>query len=176
MSGMDSMMGGGGGGATPEVMLAGALRGRYVDESGEPVMDPDMTSRIRRMPVYLRFVVDQRYLSDVLVNCANCPMPINVLWVTVNPDSTQSFQFSPGGGTASGGMGGSLGGDFSGGGMSGRSSRSRSDSMGGSRGAGRMGIGTSTNDVDFGLDAITVEIFGSINIFAPPDRARISGL
>jgi len=128
-----------------EATRSTAMAGRYVDDAGNPLMDADLAGQLRRMPIYLRFVVDQRRISDVLVNCANCPMPIDVLWVTANFSSS-----------GSGGVGGG------------------NNQTSGRRGAG-AGAGAGTNnEIDFGPDAVTVDIYGCINIFTPPDAEKIT--
>jgi len=154
----------------PEATRSTAMAGRYVDDAGNPLMDADLTGQLRRMPIYLRFVVDQRRISDVLVNCANCPMPIDVLWVRVNPDATDSFDFV----TSGTGESSSPRSSRSSGGVS-PTSRSSSSASGGVGGAspGR-GSGSGTNEIDFGPDAITIEIYGCINIFTPPDATKIT--
>jgi len=181
-----SDMGMGGTGMTAAAMAEQARRmammGRYVDADGTPLMEPDLSGQFRRMPVYLQLRVDQRFISDILVNCANCPMPIDVLWVTVNPSATQSFDFvSATGAGALSGFGGSGGSGLSGGGaMSSRfpggggggAMSSRFPSGGGSGGIGGAGA---VGNVDFGPHEVIVEIFGCINIFAPPDPQTIGG-
>ncbi|MCL2710902.1 MAG: hypothetical protein FWE95_08480 [Planctomycetaceae bacterium] len=154
--------------AMAEAMRKAAMAGRYVDAEGKPLMEPDLTSQFRRMPVLLELRVDQRYISDVLVNCANCPMPIDVLWVTVSPDNTQQFNYAP---TASTGQG--MSGGQSGGMGAGRRSGGGGGSLGGSQGRVRGGMGTT--NVDYGPNEVTIEILGCINIFAPPEKEKIGG-
>ena len=178
--GMGSMGSGGmgrggmGGTASPEAAKAQAMAGRYVDVNGKPLTNIDSTGPFRRMPVYLSFLVDQRRIPEILVNCANSPMPIDVLWVTVNPGATENFAFASN--TATGGsmgMGSSTG---SVGGSSGtRGARSMGSSSGGAaRGSGSIGRSGAGN-VEFGPDAVQITIYGCINIFALPDREKISG-
>lgn len=210
--------------ALDEAAKKRAMRGRYVDDIGTPLLDADeaLTGQYRRMPVYLEFVVDQRYMSDVLVNCANCPMPIDVLWVTINPDATQPFDFEvstpsvglAGGGSSpsptsrgsgsisrqntgrssgsSGGSGSSrpvirapariTGMSSSGGGGSGYSTGAGTEIIGladrssaGSGGISSSGGSGRTGSIDFGPNAAIIQIYGCINIFAPPDPAKIKG-
>ena len=155
-------------GVTPEALRAEALAGRYVDAEGKPLMVPELTGELRRMPIYLRFVVDQRRFHEVLVNCANCPMPIDVLWVSINPDAGQSFEFASSLGSAAGSDGGGSTSFIRQPSRSGGSSLQRG---GGQSIGGRGGSG----DVEFGPHAITIEIFGCINIFTPPDAKKLSG-
>ena len=147
------------------------MMGRYVDAEGTPLMEPDLTGQFRRMPVYLNLRVDQRFISDVLVNCANCPMPIDVLWIIVNPGATQDFEFVSATATKSGSFDGlSAGGSRPprASGAGGGGSPVRSIGAGGSQGSASGGIGFGSNDV-------IIEIFGCINIFAPPDPQKIGG-
>jgi len=146
--------------AAAEAASKMALAGRYVDAEGTPLMEPDLTGQFRRMPIYLNLRVDQRFISDVLVNCANCPMPIDVLWVIVNPDATQNFapaSVSGAGGLSSGLSSGTTGSRRGSGGMT---------SSGGSQSRG-------SSNIDFGPNEITIEIYGVINIFSPPDPKKI---
>ena len=161
------------GAAAAEAAKQIALTGRYVDAEGTPLMTPDFTGQFRRMPVYLQLRVDQRYISDVLVNCANCPMPIDVLWVTVSPDATQSFNYAPISvtGTGSSGYSGSPSESSVGRRSSSGAGSSRSSTMGRSGGGSRV----ATGDIDFGPNEVTIEIYGCINIFAPPEKEKLGG-
>ena len=163
--GSDSMGMGMGGGVSVESLRDAAMSGRYVDVNGSPMMSPDLGGQIRRMPVYLRLVVDQNRIHEVLANCANSPMPIDVLWVNFNPDAGQSFNYV----SATGASGlGESGSGFS----------SRSSSRSGRGTAGRSsggGSSMSSGNIDYGPNAVTIEIFGCINIFTPPDPNKIGG-
>ncbi len=59
----------------------GSSRGRYVRNSFQ---------QFQQMPVALSLIVDQRRLSDVQVNCANSPIPIGVVEVSVDFKSGSS--------------------------------------------------------------------------------------
>jgi hypothetical protein len=171
----------GGAGMTGAVSADTALAGRYVDEKGTPLPKADLTGQqFRRMPIYLRLLVDQRYISDVLVNCANCPMPIDVLWVLINPENRKSLDYASSAGTGGGlsasglgtGVSPSMGGPPS-------SSGTIPSGRGGSgMGANPAGVGVGggrSGEYDFGPNAVLIEIYGSINIFAPPDEQKIGG-
>jgi len=175
-SGMGDSGGFGGGGfmdsaAAAEALRSQALGGRYVDATGAPLMEAEeaLAGQFRRMPVYLNILADQRYISDILVSCANCPMPIDLLWVTINPDATHDIAFASS--TSSTGMGGDSGGFGRSSMSSGRSSRG-GDGMG--RSSGRSYGGSGTTNVDFGPHAVQIEIYGCINIFSPPDLKKIT--
>ena len=167
------------GAPTAEALRNAALAFRYVDVAGQPESMPDLTAPIRRMPIFMRLVVDQMHISDVLVNCANSPMPIDVLWITINPDATQPFEYAASTGTASGGFGdgASFGAGGRSGGRAGAGGRATSSSRGRDTGASGGGLGRAgTSDIDFGPNAVTIEIFGSINIFSHPVREAIGAV
>ena len=149
--------------AMAEAMRRVAMAGRYVDAEGKPLMEPDLTAQFRRMPVLLELRVDQRYISDILVNCANSPMPIDVLWVTVSPENTQQMNYAPTVATVPG---------MSGSGSAGGQGAGRRPPSGGGGSAGRT---RGTGNVDFGPHEVVIEILGCINIFAPPEREKIGG-
>lgn len=73
---------GGGGDAT-------LLMGRYLDTEGQP-MDGDVEALAgapyRRLPVRMVLLMDQRWISQLLVFCANQALPIEVQGLRVNPD------------------------------------------------------------------------------------------
>ena len=151
---------------SPEAARTAALARRYVDADGEPLPEPDLTKQFRRMPIYLNLRVDQRYISDVLVHCANCPMPIDVLWVTVNPDNTKPFEYISATATTTGSGETSFG--FGAQKPSAGGSAMRPTAPGGAQ-------GLTAGSIDYGPNEVNVEIFGCINIFAPPDPEKIGG-
>lgn len=170
--GMDSMTGGGGstGGriiARTEEEVANLKRHyRYVDETGKPLAYTDTPpfAQFNRMPIVLKLVVDQRYIPEILVNCANCAMPIDVLRVRINPGSSKPFDivsYVPAAGLqASDGSGGGPGGDvgYGSGGttnVGGTSAPGASDTVLDVDGAGGI----------YGSNAVPIEIYGCINIF-----------
>ena len=165
-----SVKGPGGTTLTPEAAKSAALEGRYVDADGAPLSAPDLTKQYRRMPIYLNLRVDQRFISDVLVHCANCPMPIDVLWVTVNPANTQSFDFASASSSTSGAPMG-----FSGAGGARRPGAGGAAARSTTGGGGVRGGASSTGSINYGTDEVIVEIYGCINIFAPPDTSKIGG-
>ena len=132
--------------------LAAAMANRYVeiDAQGQltPIQDSTavLASPFRRMPVYMEFHADQRYIADILVNCANCPMPIDVLWVRINPNAAVSFEYSP----------------------------DKAKTTGGVRVVRPQNTGhTTVSNYNFGPNAVVLEIYGCINIFAKPDEGKI---
>ena len=164
----------GGRGASPEAAKAQAMAGRYVDVNGRSLRNIDLSGQFRRMPVYLSLLVDQRRIPEILVNCANCPMPIDVLWVTINPNASANFAFSSGasaGGSSGSSSTGAGRGSASTRGASSSSSSSSASSVRGGGSIGRIGAGA----YEFGPDAVQIDIYGCINIFTPPDPEKIGG-
>jgi hypothetical protein len=162
---------------------------RYVDDKGEPLA-ADAESpfgQFNRMPICLRLIVDQRKIPEILVNCANCPMPIDVLWVRFNPAAQKPFELSAyDASVGAGADGGDMGGGMSSGGMGGGSDMSSSGMGSGMSSSGGMG-GTGTTGGETGGDqiklddvggpygsyAIPIEIYGCINIFNPVDTKSL---
>ena len=69
---------------------------RYVDDKAQPLAasaNPPFVE-FKRMPICLRLIVDQRRIPEILVNCANSAMPIEVLWVRINPGEAQPFEIT----------------------------------------------------------------------------------
>ena len=98
--------------------LQGILYGRYLDEANQPIYDGSGASpyaEFKKMPVMLRLVIDQRRISDLLVCCANSPMPIDVrhLRVCLNGETgfgTAAASMRMAGPSGPGGPGGPMGG------------------------------------------------------------------
>ncbi|MDR3232312.1 MAG: hypothetical protein LBT46_01360 [Planctomycetaceae bacterium] len=145
-----------------------ALNGRYVDKSGTPLPGFDADTPYRRMPIFLSLIVDQKVLPDFLTACANCAMPIDVLWVRINPAASQTFDFS----LKDNGVAGAAAGNPS------RTGRGSADedlfALGTSSVSGQAGAdGRFSTNNQFGANAVPVEIYGCINIFSPPDKNKL---
>ncbi|MDR1963867.1 MAG: hypothetical protein LBQ50_08820 [Planctomycetaceae bacterium] len=184
-----SMMDGGVGGITvartEEDVIAIKKNNRYVDDKAKPLKADDKApfDQFKRMPICLRLIVDQRRVPEILVNCANCSMPIDVLWVRINPAAAKPFDLGAYDSSiaASGASGGEMGSDMSGGGMGGGMSgggMSGGGMSGGSEG-GRSGDDTAVR-MDgigigsvYGTNAIPIEIYGCINIFNPVEHGGL---
>lgn len=107
--------GGGGMGITSD-----PASGRYVDEKYQ-TLDPGrlrgalqsqnaqdaLLAVAKRMPVRMRFRIDQRKLNRILAECGNARLPVEVRQVRINREATAGGM---------GGFGGGGGGDFGGGG------------------------------------------------------------
>lgn len=159
---------------------------RYVDDAGQPLAsDADAPfAQFSRMPVVLRLIVDQRKIPEILVSCANCAMPIDVLRVRLNPGAAKPFELtayeaaagmSGGEDGMSGGMsGGSMGsmGSSSGGGMSsdvGYGGGARGG-MGGASGGDEKQVQLDGVGGMYGSNAVPIEIYGCISIFQPVEH------
>lgn len=111
MEGMDGMMGRGMGmdGASSDTDL---LNNRYVDENGAPIPDPggsDMSAfgtEFKRLPVRMRLWMDQRWLPQLISECANAPLQVEVQEVRINPPDDGSGGYGRGGYGGRGDMGG----------------------------------------------------------------------
>ena len=84
----------------------------------------------KMMPVYLHLKIDQRKIPELLVECANSTMPVEIKKVRINPGSGGSALGGMEGGTAASGAPGMEG-------MGGRGM----EGMGGPGGHGRTGAG-----------------------------------
>lgn len=74
--------------------------GRYVSADGKPLSNPSSggSKEFKLMPIRMRLVMDQRKLPDLLVECANSPLPVEVQRVQINPSESRSSPSSGGGG------------------------------------------------------------------------------
>lgn len=146
---------------------------RYVDKDYKKLMVDDLRaatteptsenyylSVAKRLPVRMRFLMDQREIDKLLVECGNADLMIEVRQVRINP------QTSGAGGIGGGsGMGGPGMGDFNMGAMD----------MGGEFGGGMGGMGRGGQSGD-NLDQAEkifdapVEIYGIIYIYNPVNR------
>ena len=130
-----------------EADIRNSLRdNRYLDAEEEPLAadSPAPFAEFKRMPIIMKLIVDQRRIPEILVNCANCSMPIDVRHVRIAPDKLTSGGSSASAMPAAGGV--------SGGGVS----------------LGRSALGETSG---YGSDAIRISIYGVINIFNEPDPA-----
>jgi hypothetical protein len=111
--------------------------------------------------------MDQRYLSRLLVECANAPLTLEVRQVRINPNTSGAVAGAYSGGGSSGSpYGGSGGfGAMSGGGATESYSSESSSPYGSGSGPGMGGPGTS-------FDAV-VEIYGIVYIYNPPVKGPL---
>ncbi len=175
---------------------------RYIDDKGDPLpYDPEYPHakhpniEFKMMPVFLSFVMDQRRLPTLLVECANSGMKIEVRGVRVLKEMVPPFDpgTGGGGGGGGGGFGGGGGGGFGGGGIRalggggpgalGVPPPPGGMMRGGSRGgitppmrpsghAPAAGGGGAPQDVTGQFD-VPVQLCAVIYIYNPPDRAKL---
>jgi len=120
--------------------------GRYVDEKGRPLpANQTGPPEFKRMPIHLRLIMDQRNVTELLSECANSPLPVEVRQVRLNNNSKGR---QAGGGGMPGRLANPLGG--------------LADPQ-----AQREG-GEDVNPFD-----MPVEIHGIIYIFNPPDEKKL---
>jgi len=168
---------GGGAGGTGGMMVAKTEEDvitmkknfRYIDDKGDPLSADAAVpfAQFNRMPVVLRLVVDQRKIPEIMVNCANCAMPIDVLRIIINPGGAKPLELSAyeaAAGAAAGGGAGGEGGGSEGAGYGGGGSSAR-----GGGGTGGEDIQVKLDGVGgmYGSNAVPIEIYGRISIFNP---------
>lgn len=185
MPGMPGMPGSSGSGQNSNASLAS---GRYVDLNYNSIMDinrlrnamkgsgtkEDMLLAVaKRMPVRMQFRMDQRKLTTLLAECGNSKLPVEVRQVRINRSTASS-----GGSSSSSGVSGGMPGSASAGGGAGMPAPGgASPGMPGmpgmpgggggvSGGAKPASIASSKTDPN----EITVEIYGIVYIYNPPDR------
>ncbi|MDR0392471.1 MAG: hypothetical protein LBH59_11225 [Planctomycetaceae bacterium] len=138
---------------TDEEVAKARRHERYVDANNVPLPAdaPSPFGEFNRMPICLRLIVDRQRIPDILVHCANSPMPIDVLSVRINPGGSslrtsnsnqQRSTTSPNAPTMP------------------TADSSRQVTMDGSSGL----------DSIYGSNAVPIEIYGCINIFNPVDQ------
>jgi hypothetical protein len=174
---------------TPDQYTDAVLKhGRYVDAKGKPVgySQPEPFAEFKIMPFEMHLLMDQRRIPDLLANCANSPLPVEVRQVGIVSTEQPLDTANAGGGQrqgragmmqlqqrpmmpARGGMPGGEG-DMPGGrGMGGLMNRQplQRGMEGGGGGALDLGSAVELRPAD-----LHVEIRGVIYIFNPPDRSK----
>lgn len=134
---------------------AALLENRYVDEDLRPLptLEAAPYAEFKMMPIWMKLDIDQRKIPDLLVQCANSTMPVEVRQLRINPGGSGAASRSSG--TASGGIGGAFGG----------------------RGGGRNERSTSTitgPTEEANPYHVTVELCGIIYIYKPPDLEKLA--
>jgi hypothetical protein len=149
---------------------------RYVDDKGQPLAVNDNYPYVthtppeyKMMPIHINLLIDQRYLPDVLVECANSNMPIEVKRVRllkflyepldIEATPTKATPRNPRGIAGGGGKGFVRGGRI----------KPTAGAGGGNPNPLLGGTGADAPD-DFD---VPVEIFAIIYIYNPPDREKL---
>lgn len=161
---------------------------RYVKPDHEPITGSELRAALagdspddaplkvaKRVPVMMSVRIDQRAVADLLAACGSAPLMVEVIHTRVFGSNE-----TPTASAGSGGMG-SGSGMMSSGMGSGSSSSTSSSSMGSGMGSSSMdsgmglesggGYGASGGD-QFPLD-VTVEIYGLIHVYNPPQRDKL---
>ena len=164
-------------------MDAMLLQNRYIDAEGKPIADAatGMGTEFRRLPIRMVLMMDERYLPNILVECANAPLPIEVQRLRINKEKSgidkdgQAFELAASAGAGAPGMMGGRGmeggrgmgmpGGY-GGGRGGEGGRGMGMPMGGRGYEGGMGMSLNPADT---ANLATVEIQGIVYIYMPPD-------
>lgn len=127
------------------------LVNRYVDAEGKPLADASAGAGVefRRLPIRMRLQMDQGYIPQVLVECANAALPIEVQRVRINPEKSGA-DFAAGGAIGGGYAGGYRGGE------------------------GGMEMGSYAQPGAVPSDFVTVEIQGLVYVYNAPDPAVLT--
>lgn len=65
--------------------------GRYVDATGNPLqVAPGPQEPFKRMPVFMKLEIDQREIGNLLAECANSPLPVEVRQLRIDPSKSDS--------------------------------------------------------------------------------------
>jgi hypothetical protein len=175
---------------------------RYLDDKGEPLKGTNHPyAEFKQMFVYMKFIMDQRRIPELVAACANANLPIETRQIKVQMLKSESGSssggslfggatFGGGGGMgpgamgAGGGMGPSAGagggmGPVSGGRGMGGGMQPNMGGAGGAMGGPDMGGGMGAPNLvlDGGVETTiydaVVELSGVIYLYRPPDIAKL---
>lgn len=166
---------------------------RYVDQKNIPlagfqlrdaIMAPTEQNALltvaKRMPVRVRFEIDQRRMNRLLAEFGNAQLPVEIRQVRINRDAAavgtaESFFNATGGGGGMGGPGGGLGPPpgygGEGGGFGGYSAAIGEGYGGPGGGMGVLGAGNLTRDATVDSNLIKIEIYGILYLYNPVNRS-----
>lgn len=163
--------------------------GRYVDIDYNPLDPKDLraarTSQdpkqaiyavAKRMPVWMRLKIDQRKLNDLLAECGNSSLPIEVRQVRINCEATPGGDSRGSGGSsfASSGSGSGSGSSMGPAPGGSSSSGSGSKSMGKSGMGQRSGASQTNDDLKADSNEIVVDIYGIVHIYNPLNQQQLN--
>ena len=151
--------------------------GRYVDSQFQPLPAAKLREALastnpqdallavaKRMPVRMRFIMDQRKLNRLLTECGNSKLPLEVRQVRVNRPEGQSSSGGMAGYGGSGGYGES--------GPAAMMPMNQGMSEYGIPGAGG-GARNLISDASIDNNAIPVEIYGMVYIYNPVNKTQL---
>jgi hypothetical protein len=71
------------------------LSGRYLNANGTPISgEGGSRGEFKRLPVYMDLYMDQRWLTQLISECANAPLPVEIQEIRINPQGQGSTDFS----------------------------------------------------------------------------------
>ncbi|MDO4583397.1 MAG: hypothetical protein Q4D62_04760 [Planctomycetia bacterium] len=159
---------------------------RYVNSFGKPLSATELKeappfAEFKMMPVRMHLMINQRAISQLLVNCINSSMPVEVLQISINPERGKILDVSD---LTSSSMGEGGPGTSRSRRESRRSSRNQemmgvqddggfySDGMTSGRPGTRDGMSGGRNVSNRGPEDVDLEVLGMIYIFNPPDETQ----
>ncbi|HEY1603953.1 MAG TPA: hypothetical protein VGG64_30410 [Pirellulales bacterium] len=132
------------------------LNGRYIGDTGVPLTAAEQPyAEFRLMFVRMRVVIDQRKIPQLLVNCANAPIPIEVVRCTMF-DPLVSSGGTPGASPAAGGGLRGMGGGGA-----------------GPQPAQQNAGGGKNDDIEPNPQDVTFEVCGLVQLYNPPDETKL---
>jgi hypothetical protein len=149
---------------------AGLLMNRYIGPDGLPIADAsvDPGGECRRLPVRMQLIMDAQAIPTLLAECANASLPVEVQRVRINVaqsgagfDTTIAVVDPAAAAMPSDGRGGGMVTDGG-----------RGGGFDGGRGGGSMSGGA--NNLPQGSGLVTVDLFGIVYIYNPPDPAALT--
>jgi hypothetical protein len=96
LGGLEGARGGIGGPISEEEEKGMLLSGRYLDPQGNPIDSVGAAGptafgiEYKRLPVRMKLLMDQRWLTHLIAECANAPLQVEVREVRINPPATSS--------------------------------------------------------------------------------------
>lgn len=186
-----------GGGAAGANNDSDWFEGRFLDEKGQPLKGNPPThpfAEFRQVFVYMKLIMDQRQIPNLIAACANADLPIETRQVKVQLLQTEGGTTSAGGGLfgdgGAFGMGGagvmpSMPGPMGGGQMGsgpvgpmGAGPMGSTGGVAGPMGPGMGGAGGFPSSLEEGgvettVFDVAVELSGVIYLYNPPDQAKL---
>jgi hypothetical protein len=161
----------------PMDMGAMLLAGRYIGPDGAAIADGATVTggEYRMLPVRMVLTMQQKAIPDVLIECANAALPIEVKRIRINAEKSGAG-FDATLATPGGAAGGAMGGGFDGGRSGGYGGGGGFDGGGGGGRGGFDGGMMSAAAVPgaSNVGVATVEIQGIVYIYNPPDPAVLA--
>ena len=144
------------------------LNGRYLGDTGQPLQAADggPYAEFKLMFVRMKVVIDQRKIPELLVNCANAPIPIEVVRFRMDEPLVGTGVKPGNAGGGGGGLGGLRGSAASGG-------------LAGARGGLGAAVqaapaaGDQGDEIEPNPSDVTVEVCGIVQLYTAPDAEKL---